>query len=63
MSWTPPSPEDLQRELERVRAAQPVAPGKPAPSLGEHLIKGALRGVLLWLLLIFVFLAAWYFLN
>jgi len=63
MSWTPPSPEDLQRELERVRAAQPVAPGKPAPSLREHLIKGALRGVLLWLLLILVFLAAWYFLN
>ena len=63
MSWTPPSPEDLERELERVRAAEPPAPGRAAPSLREHLIKGALRTVLLWLLLVLVFLAVWHFLN
>ncbi|HEY0469654.1 MAG TPA: hypothetical protein VGC79_35935 [Polyangiaceae bacterium] len=62
MNSTPPSPDDLQRELERVRAAQPEAPRPATPSVRQHLTKSALRLVLLWLLLIVVFLGVRYFL-
>ena len=57
-----PSAEELQRELELVRAAQPSAAGAPEPSVGRLLGRGAGRVFLLWLALIVVFLAIWQFL-
>ncbi len=59
-----PSPEDLQRELEQVRAAQPSAAAQqPQPSLGSILMKRARRALLLWSILIVLFLVIWNVLN
>jgi len=59
-----PSPEDLQHELEQVRAAQPSAAAQPLqPSLGSILMKRARRALLLWGILIVLFLVIWNVLN
>ena len=54
-----PPTDDVQRELEQVRAAQPQQPTSPAPR--RSLLKGGLRLLLLWALLILMFLGIWFF--
>jgi hypothetical protein len=64
MSEKSPSPEDLQRELERVRAASPPLGASPQqPPIRKLLFKGLLRLLLLWGALILMFLAIWQFLG
>jgi hypothetical protein len=68
---TPPAPsaEELRRELERLRAAQPAAslaseaPAPLQPSVAQLLRNRVLRALLLWALLILAFLAIWQFLG
>ncbi|HWO11195.1 MAG TPA: hypothetical protein VNN80_16990 [Polyangiaceae bacterium] len=62
-----PSAEELQRELESVRAAQPPDPtGREAataqPSVKSLVLKRLWRVLGLWLLLVLAFLAIWQFL-
>jgi hypothetical protein len=70
---TPPTPgspteQELQRELEQVRAAQPPDPGTPSsavaapPTLAQVLRRRLLKTLGLWLLLVVAFLAIWQFL-
>jgi hypothetical protein len=67
---TPPAPsaEELRRELEQLRAAQPAASAAsqaPAPfqaSVAQLLWKRLRRTLLLWAVLVLAFLAIWQFL-
>ena len=64
---SPPSAEQLRRELEQLRAAQPepapAPPPAPQPSVGQLLGKRALRVLLLWAVLVLAFGAIWLFLG
>jgi hypothetical protein len=64
MSEHHPSHEELQRELEQVRAASPPVQGAPQqPSVRKALLKGTARPVILWTVLIVMFLVIWQFLG
>jgi hypothetical protein len=67
MTPTPPPPtpptDDLQRELEQVRAAQPQQPSALQPPVRKFLFRGALRLLALWAVLILLFLVIWILLN
>ena len=58
-----PPTDDVQRELEQVRAAQPQQPTSPQPPVRKLLLKGGLRLLLLWAILILMFIGIWFFLN
>ncbi len=63
MNTPPPTPEDLEAELERVRAQQPELPSPAQPSIGQHLKQRVLRLLLLWVVLIVLFLAIHHWLD
>lgn len=68
MSPLPPSPEDLRRELDALRAAQPVQVAAAEPpaaprSVGRLLLKIALWIVFSWALLVVAFVAIWFFVT
>lgn len=64
MSESSPSQEDLQRELEQVRAASPPPSASPGqPPMRRLLFKGPLRLLLLWVALILMFLVIWQFMG
>jgi hypothetical protein len=56
---TDPTPEELQRELEAVRAAAPPLPEPPR----SKATKFVAATVILWILVILGFLAAWQVMN
>jgi hypothetical protein len=58
-----PSPEELERELQQVRAAQPEVMVSAEPTVGKLLVKTASRVVALWVVLILVFLAVCWLLG
>jgi hypothetical protein len=64
MSEGAPSPEDLQRELEQVRAASPPVQGseQQAP-VWKFLLKSGLRLVSLYAALMVLFFAIWAFFS
>jgi len=59
----PPTAEELARELEQVRAAQPQVDAPPAASVAEVLKKRVKRAVILWAILVVAFLVIWTFLD
>ena len=56
----PPFSEDIQREIEQVRAVQAQQSVDPEPSVGKTLIKRGLRALLLWVILVGLFLVIWF---
>ncbi len=58
MSDGGPTPEELQRELDTVRAASPT-PAPTQPSVRKLLMKSGGRVLMLWALLIVMFLATY----
>jgi hypothetical protein len=53
----PPTADDLERELEALRAVQPPAPLQP--SVGNIVKRRVLRAVIVWMVLVVALLALW----
>jgi len=64
----PPSPavppsEEVQSELEQMRALQRTLSPRLEPSVGSLVLRGAVRTLILWGILVLAFLGIWVFLG
>ena len=58
-----PSSDEVQRELEQVRALQHTISPRLEPSVGSLVLRGAVRTLILWGILVLAFLGIWVFLG
>jgi hypothetical protein len=58
----PPSADEVERELARVRGIQRSISPHFEPSVGSLVLRGAVRTLILWAVLVLGFLGIWVFL-
>ena len=57
------SSDEVQRELEQARAMQRSFSPRLEPSVGSLVLRGAVRTLILWAILVLAFLGIWVFLG
>jgi hypothetical protein len=57
------TPEEVYSELEQLRALQRTMSPRLEPSVGSLVLRGAVRTLILWGILVLAFLGIWVFLG